>query len=293
MVGITPLLMGGIALTALLPKGELPQFAIGMGMAWSFACFELMSRFEVAGFRPRRYLVFNLLRAVLLMGCTLGAAWLTHDALATALGNMLGLLLAILPLGRGRLAPHPRLFDRQFAREVVRFGLPFALSMLLAGLFTSGVRALVAALTDARELGLYTAAYAMSQNVLFVVAGAIGYTTYPLAVRAYETHDPAVLRAQLEDNLAFLLAIMVPAALGMALAAPETGRTSRRHRFPRRRGAADPLDGAHRAARLGPRHLSRHRLPARQAVCTARSAFPPWPRSSPCWERPRWSRPSG
>ena len=221
MVGLTLLLMGVVALAQILPASDLPQFAIGICMAWSFACFELLSRFEVAGIRPRRYLAFNLIRAVSLMAFTLGAAWLTHDALATAFGNMLGLLVAIVPLGRRRLAAHPSLFDRELAREVVRFGMPFALSMLLSGLFTSGVRALVAALTDARELGLYTASYALSQNVLFVVAAAISYTTYPLAVRAYEKGDPAVLRAQFEDNLAFLLAIMVPAALGMALAAPE------------------------------------------------------------------------
>ncbi len=221
MVGLTALLTGLAALSTLLPVQDLPQFVLGICMAWSFACFELLSRFEVAGHRPKRYLLFSLVRAVMLMLFTLGAAWLTHNALATALGNMLGLIAAILPLGRRRLAPQPRLLDRALAAEVVRFGLPFALSMLMAGLFTSGVRALVAALTTQRELGLYTAAYALSQNVLLVMAGAIGYATYPLAVRAYERGDPAALGSQLEDNLALLLAIMVPASLGMALTAPE------------------------------------------------------------------------
>lgn len=217
MVGLTGLLLVVGVLSTLVPTDEVALFALGLCMAWSFAFFELLARFEVASFRPVRYLVLNLSRAVLLMVCTLGAAWLTRDALYTAGGNAVGLILAILPAGRRQLRISRRHFDPLLAREVVRFGLPFALSMLLAGLFTSGVRSLVAVLTDTRELGLYTAAYSLSQNVLFVIAGAIASTTYPLAVRAFERGDPVALREQLEENFALLLGTMLPASLGMAL----------------------------------------------------------------------------
>ena len=224
MVGLTALVLAATALSTLLPIDQVALFAIGLCMAWSFAFFELLARFEVVNFRPVRYLMLNLGRAALLMGFTLGAAWLTRDALATAIGNALGLIAAIVPVGRRTLMPRPFLFEPVLAREVVRFGLPFAGSMLLAGLFTSGVRSLVAIMTDARELGIYTAAYALSQNVLFVMAGAIGSTTYPLAVRVFERGDPAALRAQLEENFALLLGTMAPASLGMALTSGDLAR---------------------------------------------------------------------
>jgi O-antigen/teichoic acid export membrane protein len=217
MVGLSALLLPLAAFSTLVPVDQLALFAVGLCMAWSFAFFELMARFEVANFRPVRYLLLNLGRAVLLMTFTLGAAWLTRDPLYIAVGNALGLIAAILPVGRQRLAVSRSLFDASLAQQAVRFGLPFALSMLLAALFTSGVRALVAIMTDARELGLYTAAYSLSQNVLIVIAGAIASTTYPLAVRAFERGDPAALRKQLESNFALMLGTLMPASLGMAL----------------------------------------------------------------------------
>ena len=219
MVGLTALVLVLAVLSTLVSRDEILLFAVGLCAAWSFAFFELLARFEVASFRPLRFLVLNLGRAALLMVFTVGAAWFTRDALWTAVGNAVGLFAAVLPAGRSRLALRPAAFDSGLAREVVRFGLPFALSMLLAGLFTSGVRSLVAVLTDERELGLYTAAYALSQNVLFVIAGAIGSTTYPLAVRAFEHGDKAALQIQLEENFALLLGTMAPATLGMALTA--------------------------------------------------------------------------
>jgi O-antigen/teichoic acid export membrane protein len=217
MVGLTALLLPMAIVSTLVATDDITLFAVGFCMAWSFAFFELLARFEVASFRPGRYLMMNLGRALLLMVFTLGAAWLTHKALYTAIGNALGLIAAIALVGRRRLAFHRNLFDPSLARQIIRFGLPFALSMLLAGLFTSGVRSLVAILTSTQELGLYTAAYSLSQNVLMVIASAIGSATYPLAVRAVERGDKVALKAQLEENFALLLGTLMPAALGMAL----------------------------------------------------------------------------
>ena len=220
MVGLTGLILLLVLPSGLIPHEQLGLCVVGLCMAWSFAFFELLARFEVASFRPGRFLMLNLTRAALLMVFTLGAAWWTREPLPTALGNAVGLLVALVPLGRKRLALRPALFDKALAREVLRFGVPFALSMMLAGMFTSGVRLLVATLTDTDQLGLYTAAYSLSQNVLFVVAGAINSTIYPLAVRAYERGDPAALRAQMEDNFALLVGTLAPASIGMMLTAP-------------------------------------------------------------------------
>ena len=219
MVGLTAVGLAAALGLGFLPVDDAPLVCVGFCMAWLFALFELLSRFEVAAFQPVRYLTMNLARAVILLTCTIGAAWLTRDPVWTAVGNATGLGLAIALLGRRRLALRPAMFDVALARQVVRFGLPFALSMLLAGLFTSGVRSLVAAMTSGRDLGLYTAAYVISQNVLAVIAAAIGSITFPLAVRAFERGNPPMLEAQLKQNFALLLGAMAPACLGIALTA--------------------------------------------------------------------------
>ena len=68
MVGLTALVLAAAALSTLLPIDQVALFAVGLCMAWSFAFFELLARFEVVNFRPVRYLMLNLGRAALLMG---------------------------------------------------------------------------------------------------------------------------------------------------------------------------------------------------------------------------------
>ena len=221
LVGLTGLLLAGAMSFGLVPAGMRGLFAVGMLMAWSFALFEMLAKLEIAAVRPVRYLLLNLLRAVALSACTLLAAFLSRDALWTAAGTAAGLALAVAPMMRQRLTFTRQQFDVDIARQVIRFGLPFAVSMLLAGLFTSGVRSLVAVLAGPGELGFYTAAYNLAQNVLAVIASAVGSATYPLAVRAFERGDPAGLQAQLEENFTLLISVIVPASLGMALTAPD------------------------------------------------------------------------
>ena len=217
MVVLTGGLMAVAMLCGLVPGEEVGLFAVGLCMAYAFAFFELVARFEVAAFRPVRYLILNSGRAVLLLLFTLGGAVLTRDPLDTAIGTCLGLCAAVLPAGGKHLLARRGLFNPKLARQVLWFGAPFAVSMLLAGLFNSGVRGLVAMLAGTPELGLYTVAAALSQNVLSVVASAIGSATYPSAVRAWEAGDPVALRAQLAENFALVLGAMVPASLGIAL----------------------------------------------------------------------------
>ena len=208
----------GGALLGVIPADIAPMVLAGVATACAFSWFELLARLEVAGFRPLRYLRLNLLRAALLTCGTLGAAWLTRDPFWTACGTCAALCVALLP-GLRRL--RPTAFDPALARQALRFGAPFALSLVLAGLFNSGVRALVGLLTDEARLGFFTVAYALSFNVLAVLSSALGAATYPLAVRAWERGDRAALRSQLDSNLSLVLAVLAPAALGLALTADD------------------------------------------------------------------------
>ncbi len=96
--------------------------------------------------------------------------------------------------------------------------------MALLGLTTTGTRAVVGALAGDGALGLYTAGFVLSQNVLVMIAAGIGSATYPSAVRAVEAGDPALIRRQLQANATVLLVLLAPASLGMALVAPGLAR---------------------------------------------------------------------
>jgi O-antigen/teichoic acid export membrane protein len=219
-------LTGGVlaVLVGAVPADSVAICAAGLMMAWGYSLFELVARMEIANFRPLRYLLINIGRAIILLIITASVAAWTHDPVRTAFGTAAALALAAFASGWHRLHVTPRLVDMHLVREALHFGLPYALSMTMAGLGSSGVRALVGIMGGARDLGLYTAAFTLSQNTLVLVAAGVGSATYPLAVRAVERNSPEATHRQLIANGTILLAVMVPAALGLALTAPEVAQ---------------------------------------------------------------------
>ena len=190
-------------------------------MTCSYSLFELLARFEIADFRPLRYLAMNVGRGLLMLAASGGAALAGGTPGQVAAATAAALLASCL-LGRRRaLLPRPGRLDAGLARRAALFGLPYAASMTLLGLTTTGTRAVVGALAGDGALGLYTAAFALSQNVLVLISAGIGSATYPLAVRAVESGDPERVRQQLLANATVLLALLAPASLGLALVAPD------------------------------------------------------------------------
>ncbi len=210
-----------VALTAALAAaawaaGAGPAAGAGLLLMWCTSWFELASRLQVARLRPGRFLLMNAIRAIAALLGAGSVAWWTRDpawtACATAAGSLAGAAL-----GGSRMRPR---FDPAAARQLLGFGLPLAASLALAAVASSGVRALLGALDSAEALGLYTAAFLLVQNTLAVVAAGIASAGYPLAVRRLEAGDEAGARQQASANLALLISVLGPMAVGMAVTAP-------------------------------------------------------------------------
>lgn len=219
LMGLTAILALLAWLAGAFSGAEAPACGIGIVMMWSYAWFELVARFEIANFRPGKYLAMNLGRAAFILAGAAGAGWLTGDPILAAVGTAVGTLLGAVLGGFKRWGLGRRHFDPALARTVAAFGLPLAASLAMSGVINSGTRALVQILGSTEALGLYTAALMLVQNTLSVAAAGIASAGYSLAVRAVETGDPRAARRQLLANGSLLLAVLAPAALGMGLTA--------------------------------------------------------------------------
>ncbi len=195
-------------------------YLLGTLLVITYSGFELIARIRVANFEAGRYLGMNLGRSVLIMACALPIAALTHNGLWTAGGTALGMaggtLLGIRPLPRIRLLT----VDRALIRQIFHYGIPIGISMMLASLVNSGTRALLGSIGSAEQLGYYTAAFVLIQNTLSMLANGLESAAFPLAVAAVERGDEAGARDQLVRNSSLLLAMLAPAAIGMAVTAP-------------------------------------------------------------------------
>ena len=216
----TATLIALIALPLILPP-DRPIVAAGFLLMASYAWFEFRARLPVAALAPGRYFRMNLSRAALILLAATATAALTHDPVWTATATALATLAASLGAG---LTPQKG-FDRPLATAAIRFGLPLAASLALGSATNSLTRALVGGLGSVEALGLYTAAFVLVQNTLIVLSSGVSAAGFSLAVRALETGDIPRARHQLAANGALLLAILAPAALGMALCADPIAAT--------------------------------------------------------------------
>ena len=118
-------------------------YLLGLILAWGYSWFELVSQFEIANFRPLRYLRMSLSRAILVLIGASGAAWMTHDPMWTAAFTLVGILGGAVQGSSWNQPMRLRYFNRDFAAEVVGFGLPVAVGMTMLGLVNNGTRVLL------------------------------------------------------------------------------------------------------------------------------------------------------
>lgn len=212
----------GVAAMALVPPGRQAIIAAGLMMMASYAWFEFRARFHIAGLAPLAYLRMNLARAGFILAAAGAAAWLTRDPVWTACATAAATLAGSFTGGGSARGSG---FDRGLAVQALRFGLPLAASLVLNSIMGSATRGLVGALGGIEALGLYTAAFVLVQNTLVVLSSGLASAGFSLAVHALEAGNPEAARRQLASNGALLLAVLAPAALGMALTADALAAT--------------------------------------------------------------------
>jgi O-antigen/teichoic acid export membrane protein len=204
---------------------DLRVLVLGIASAFCYSAFELAARFEVINLRPERFLVMNLVRACVVFLCAVAAAWLTGAAIWVIVGSTIGIVAGTV----AGTAVHQQIglvgFDRDLASRLLAIGFPLALCMMIDGATLTGVRVITQALGSIESLGQLTAAYLIVQNTLVAIASGIGAAGYQLAIRDFEAGDKLQWRRQMLENGTVLIAVLVPAAVGLMITSSNIART--------------------------------------------------------------------
>ncbi|PHY13809.1 polysaccharide biosynthesis protein [Caulobacter sp. B11] len=166
------------------------------------------------------------------------AAWL--DIVQTVGGFALGLVLAL--VGLGGAAPllgmgaisllclvfvlpadlgraRGGVYDPAMAKSYLAFGLPVALSLILALVLSTTDRFLLAAFLDETTVGVYHAGYSLGSRTLDVVFIWLGMAGGPAMVAALERGGQPALDEAAREQAQFMVLLTLPAAVGLALVA--------------------------------------------------------------------------
>lgn len=126
----------------------------------------------------------------------------------------------VLPLRR-RLEP----MDRDALLSLMRYVLPLVGVAITACLLQLSDRFLLGSLGDTGMLGVYAVAYSLVDRPTSLICSAISTATFPMAVQMLEQQGREAGRIQAGKNGAVLLALALPACVGLALTAPQIAAT--------------------------------------------------------------------
>lgn len=219
------IVLSGIAYASgLLPADYRALLWICVPGCWCYAWFELSARMEVARFRPAHYFWMNLARNTAILVVCSALAWMTQSALFVLGGSFLAMLGAALIYRRHGFSIDPGRFDRRTAMQLWVFGWPVAIVQILAACSFAADRFLLDTLASKASVGFYTVAYALTRTTISTIGAGIDSAIYSRAVKVADTNDREALRQQLSRSCTLLLAVLLPATVGIAMVAPALAR---------------------------------------------------------------------
>jgi O-antigen/teichoic acid export membrane protein len=109
-------------------------------------------------------------------------------------------------------------------RELLAYGLPLTATFALNFVVASSDRYLLAWFLGTGAAGAYAAGYELGWTSVLLLMTVVNLAGYPLAMRAVESAGPAGAQIQLQQNGLLLLAVGLPALLGVVILAPNLAR---------------------------------------------------------------------
>lgn len=176
-----------------------------------------------ATMRPMHYVGFQVSRAAASFALSVMFVLLGLGTIGLVLGVALG-NASMASLGALIYKPrhiHFRLREASTAhmREVAAFGAPVGLAALLGFGVGYADRLLVVTFLDPAAAGAYAFTGDFVQKTLVLLTVVVSTAAFPHAARTFEEHGKDAARAQMSYNLALLAAILLPAGIGLCIAA--------------------------------------------------------------------------
>lgn len=212
----------GAILAYLLIAEPLSRSVILFGtlLLWVQAWFDLNLHVTESQVRPVRFGLFSGLRAVVGLLVGIGLVLLSAGFLGPTIGLVAGTAIAAFGLMIGQWpGVRRRLVDPALLRAVLAYSLPLTATLGLDMVVASSDRFFLAWLAGTAEAGAYAAAYDLGWMSLTTILMVVNLAGYPLTVRKLEQSGPDAAREQLGQTFLLLLAIGLPAAVGMAICA--------------------------------------------------------------------------
>ena len=202
----------------------LSHALVGLALAATVAngLFDYSTGLVRARFHDGLYSRLVIIKNALSLALTAGGAFLFASAKMALLGGIISLAGSVVTV-RKALNDHdaqPRSANWPLVRKFLGYAAPIVLANLLYLLIPFVNRALVTKFFGFAETGQFSLAYDLGLRAIQAIGSALDVLLFQIAVAAHEQHGEARGRAQIARNFTIVIAVLLPAAMGLWLILP-------------------------------------------------------------------------
>jgi O-antigen/teichoic acid export membrane protein len=216
-VATTPIALAVTVYAAGIP---FERAAAAVVLALALGLFELGQEILRARLNAGAYMRATVFRAVVAISLSLALVHAGYGGFGLICGVIGGYLASAIVFSRAIWQGPVRPFDRETFRQMLRFGIPMALSGGVFALHAALDRLLVAYMLGDHAAGVYGAAADFTRQIITFPALSVASAVVPMAIRSLAEEGPAAVDEHLTKSGELLIAVVMPAVVGLALVAP-------------------------------------------------------------------------
>ena len=199
-----------------------PETAIGaIALTFAIVVFDTSQELLRAEQKAASFMRGTAVRAVLVSGLGIAFALFGRTGALLLASTSIAYLLTALSFWRAAWGTAAPRFDAARLFDMLKGGFPVAISLALLALSGMTDRFLLANLAGVGAAGQFGASLDIVRQSLIIPAISIATAFVPMTVRLLATGGAQVARAHLTKYLEMLLAMTLPACVGLAIVAPQ------------------------------------------------------------------------
>ena len=214
-------LPAGLLVLAYVVRLPWPTAAAAILFAATLALYDLGQELLRARLAARAYMIASVVRSVASLALAVAALKLGGGGLAVVGAVAAAYVLAALASARAVWRRPLKAFDSARLAEFVRFGTPITVSGLLFAVHMALDRLAVFKLLGPEAAGQYGASADFVRQCIIYPALSASLAIAPLAIRTFSQSGSDAARRHLVVAGELLLALILPAVAGIAVAAPD------------------------------------------------------------------------
>lgn len=196
--------------------------ALAMAAAVSNGLFDFNTALVRARFHDRLYIKLVIVKNILAFGLTGGGAFYFGSAKMALIGSIVSLSGSVVAARAALSDPgaEPSMARMEIAKRICHYALPIVAANLLYLCIPLANRSLIAIFYGFSETGQFSLAYDIGMKAVQAVGSTLDVLLFQIAVRAHENHGADEAKRRVADNMAIVIAVVLPACTGIWLVLP-------------------------------------------------------------------------